>query len=197
MSDELARGKSELRARLLARRRALPPEALRAAAEKVLAHVLAAPPLAGARRVAAYVPVGAEPATPALLDALGDREVLLPVALTGGELDWVVHDGRFARGRYGLVEPAGLRLGAAALSTADVILAPGLAADWSGNRLGRGAGYYDRALGAVPPTVPVAVLLHDGELVDRVPAQPHDRPVSAAVTPGTGWVDLPGAARSG
>jgi 5-formyltetrahydrofolate cyclo-ligase len=72
----------------------------------------------------------------------------------------------------------------------DVVLAPAMAADRRGNRLGRGAGYYDRALTRVDSTVPVVVLLHDGELVDTLPAEPHDRPVTAAVTPTLGWVEL-------
>jgi 5-formyltetrahydrofolate cyclo-ligase len=71
----------------------------------------------------------------------------------------------------------------------DVVLAPGLAVDRRGVRLGRGAGYYDRALAAV--RAPVAVLLYDAELVEEdLPAEPHDRPVTAVVTPLRGWVNL-------
>ncbi len=77
-----------------------------------------------------------------------------------------------------------------ALAGVDAVLAPGLAVDRRGIRLGRGAGYYDRALAAVTG-IPVAVLLHDGELVDdELPAEPHDRSVTAVVTPLLGWVDV-------
>ena len=60
---------------------------------------------------------------------------------------------------------------------------PALAVDRRGMRLGRGGGCYDRALGRVPRGTPVCALLHDGELLDEVPCEPHDRPVTHVVTP--------------
>jgi 5-formyltetrahydrofolate cyclo-ligase len=85
-----------------------------------------------------------------------------------------------------LLEPAGERLGPDAVLAADAVLLPGLAVDARGMRLGRGGGSYDRVLarldraGADPALV---VLLYDSEVVDRVPGEPHDRPVHAVVTP--------------
>jgi 5-formyltetrahydrofolate cyclo-ligase len=74
------------------------------------------------------------------------------------------------------------------VATADVVLAPGLAVDPTGMRLGRGGGSYDRALGRVPVGTFTCALLHDGEIVDQVPADAHDRPVTAAATPsGISW----------
>ncbi|MCZ9338458.1 5-formyltetrahydrofolate cyclo-ligase, partial [Streptomyces sp. TRM76130] len=73
-----------------------------------------------------------------------------------------------------------------AVTEAGVVLLPGLAVDRRGTRLGRGGGSYDRVLerleraGARPALV---VLLYGGEVVDRVPREPHDRPVDAVVTP--------------
>jgi 5-formyltetrahydrofolate cyclo-ligase len=69
------------------------------------------------------------------------------------------------------------------VATADVVLVPALAVDRTGMRLGRGGGSYDRALGHVPVGTFVCALLYDGELLDRVPHDDHDRPVTAAVTP--------------
>jgi 5-formyltetrahydrofolate cyclo-ligase len=185
-------GKTGWRARLLAARAALPPDRLAAAAGAVERHLLDR--LAGAVRVAAYVPVGREPGSVRLLDALrdGGTEVLLPVVVSGG-LDW----GRFAGaaelagGALGTREPTGPRLGAGALASVDAVLVPALAVDHRGVRLGRGGGYYDRALTAVDPAVTVIALLHDGELVRRLPLDAWDRPVRAAVTPGLGWTELP------
>ncbi|WP_434097233.1 5-formyltetrahydrofolate cyclo-ligase [Streptomyces pharetrae] len=152
------------------------------------------PELAGARTVAAYVSVGSEPGTRALLDALRARgaRVLLPVLLPDNDLDWGEYSGpdSLTRVRHGgkmaLLEPAGVRLGPDAVTAADVVLLPGLAVDARGMRLGRGGGSYDRVLarlertGAHPALV---VLLYDTEVVERVPAQAHDRPVHAVVTP--------------
>ena len=71
----------------------------------------------------------------------------------------------------------------AALASADLVLVPALAVDAAGVRLGRGGGSYDRALSRVRPGVPVIALLYPGEVVPVLPAQPHDRPVTAALTP--------------
>jgi 5-formyltetrahydrofolate cyclo-ligase len=183
--------KARWRARLLAARAVLPAADRAAAGAALTAHLLAAPALRAARVVAAFVPVGSEPGGAGLPDALRDRglRVLLPVVLPDGWLDWAQYDGHLVPARYGLREPAGPRLGTRALAGVDAVLAPGLAVDRRGVRLGRGAGYYDRALAAA--CCPVAVLLYDTEvLAAPLPAEPHDRRVTAAVTPLLGWVDL-------
>lgn len=191
-NEAVRRAKAQWRARLLSARAAR-PAAERAAAARALAdQLLAAPALRAARRVAAYAPTDGEPGSVAVLDALRERgvEVLLPVALPDRTLDWARYDGTLVPARWGLVEPPGPRLGAAALAGVDAVLAPGLAVDRRGVRLGRGAGYYDRALAGLAG-LPVAVLLHDGELVEGpLPAEAHDRAVTAAVTPLLGWVDV-------
>lgn len=167
---------------------------LREAAEALGERALELPELAQARTVAAYVSVGSEPGTLALLDALRARgvRVLLPALLPDNDLDWGAYSGAdsLARvqhgGRMALFEPTGERLGPDAVTGADVVLLPGLAVDARGMRLGRGGGSYDRVLarlesaGAHPALV---VLLYDSEVVERVPAEAHDRPVHAVVTP--------------
>ena len=50
-------------------------------------------------------------------------------------------------------------------------------------RLGRGGGSYDRALARVPVGTFTCVLLYDGEVGVDVPAEDHDRPVTAACSP--------------
>ncbi|MFB7339668.1 5-formyltetrahydrofolate cyclo-ligase [Streptomyces hydrogenans] len=182
--------KTLLRRRLLDARAALPPEALARTAEALAGHGLALPELAGAETVAAYVSVGREPGTRALLDALRARgtRVLLPVLLPDNDLDWAVYEGpeSLARAGRGLLEPTGPRLGPDAVCAAGAVLLPGLAVDARGMRLGRGGGSYDRVLarlaraGKDPALV---VLLYADEVVARVPEEPHDHPVHAVVTP--------------
>ena len=85
-----------------------------------------------------------------------------------------------------LFEPAGERLGPDAVTEADVVLLPGLAVDARGLRLGRGGGSYDRVLARLERArahPALVVLLYDSEVVERVPEEPHDRPVHAVVTP--------------
>ncbi|MEW2163987.1 5-formyltetrahydrofolate cyclo-ligase [Streptomyces sp. NPDC007084] len=186
--------KRMLRRGFLAVRSGLTDDDVREFAAALAVRALELPELAHARTVAAYVSVGSEPGTLALLDALRARgvRVLLPVLLPDNDLDWGVYDGAgsLAPVRHGarmaLLEPVGERLGPEAVAGADVVLLPGLAVDGRGMRLGRGGGSYDRVLarlertGAGPALV---VLLYEGEVVERVPAEAHDRPVHAVVTP--------------
>jgi 5-formyltetrahydrofolate cyclo-ligase len=185
--------KAAWRARLYAARTALPPERLAAAADALRGHLL--PRLAAARRVAAYVPTGPEPGSLDLLDDLLERgtTVLLPVVRDDAGLDWAVYAGRseLVRGRLGMLEPTGRRRSGGTVTEADILLVPALAADHTGTRLGRGAGYYDRALAGVQAGTPVVALLHDGELVPRLPGDRWDRPVTAVSTPALGWTELP------
>jgi 5-formyltetrahydrofolate cyclo-ligase len=187
-------GKRALRRDFLAARQALSDDGLREAAEALARRALELPELAKARTVAAYVSVGSEPGTLALLDALRARgvRVLLPALLPDNDLDWgeFTGPGSLVRVRHGgrmaLMEPAGERLGPDAVTGADVVLLPGVAVDGRGMRLGRGGGSYDRVLarldraGARPALV---VLLYDREVVAHLPEEPHDRPVHAVVTP--------------
>ncbi|MFJ2704504.1 5-formyltetrahydrofolate cyclo-ligase [Streptomyces sp. NPDC087428] len=182
--------KALLRRELLAARRLLTGEDVERAAAVLARRALALPELSGARTVAAYVSVGREPGTRALLDALRARgvRVLLPVLLPDNDLDWASYEGAgsLAKAGRGLLEPDGERLGPDAVLDADAVLLPGLAVDERGMRLGRGGGSYDRVLarlsaaGARPALI---VLLYDGEVAARVPEEPHDHPVDAVVTP--------------
>ncbi|MBO3674846.1 5-formyltetrahydrofolate cyclo-ligase [Streptomyces sp. NEAU-YJ-81] len=182
--------KRALRRRHLTMRSRFTADDIEKAGAALACRALELPEIAGAATVAAYVSVGSEPGTHALREALRARgvRVLLPVLLEDDDLDWGEDEGpeRLVPARRGLLEPEGPRLGPEAVTRADVVLLPGLAVDRRGMRLGRGGGSYDRVLarlagaGADPALV---VLLYDGELLDEVPEEGHDRPVHAAVTP--------------
>ncbi len=179
--------KIALRDQLLTARRRRSLLEIGQAARAIAEHVLELPEVRRAATVAAYVSIGQEPGTGPLIERLHEagRHVLLPVVLPDKDLDWARYDGPDALvpARMGLLEPAGPTLGVEAIARADVVLVPGLAVDPTGLRLGRGGGCYDRALTRVPVGTPVCALLFDEEIVDRVPAAPHDRRVNAVATP--------------
>ena len=169
------------------------PEAERATAAAAVATTLLRG-LAAVRAFAAYVPEETEPGygrLPAAYTQLGARVLLPVVPAAGSELAWAVDTGRLAPGRFGLLEPVGPRLGPTAIGTADVVVVPALAVDRTGVRLGRGGGYYDRALGHARAGALIVAVVFDDEFVDEVPAEPHDHRVHAVVTPSGGWQALP------
>jgi 5-formyltetrahydrofolate cyclo-ligase len=189
------RDKAALRKQLLAARSALTADQRREAGRLIRDALLDLPQLQMAGTVAAYYSVGTEPDTRGLVYALWKRGtyVLLPLLLPDGDLDWASYEGpdSLVPGPRGLAEPGEPPRGADAVARADVVLAPALAVDQAGNRLGRGGGSYDRALARVGPLIPVIALLYDAELLSHVPAEPHDTPVRAAVRPAAGITWLP------
>ncbi|MFF4876708.1 5-formyltetrahydrofolate cyclo-ligase [Micromonospora sp. NPDC000668] len=189
--------KRDTRAELLAHRRSLSGPARAAAAGRVQAELVALVRRLRPSRMTAYVPVGSEPGGADLPEVLraalpADAELLLPVLRDDLDLDWAAYtgpDALIAAGR-GIREPTGARLGVAAVTAAELVVVPALAVDRQGRRLGRGGGSYDRALARVPTATLTVVPLHDGELVEALPVEPHDRPVRAVVTPAEGMRTL-------
>ena len=134
-----------------------------------------------AERIACYLPFGGEPDTSVFINwALeAGLTVLLPVSNPDNTLHWVEFDGVTTRPSiFGFAEPHGP---AAQLDPIDLIIMPALAIDQSGNRLGKGKGYYDRALAGT--TAPLVAVVYEHELLEALPAEAHDRRVDYVVTP--------------
>lgn len=173
--------KQELRARMRAVRRALPPSARRVAARKAAALALRA---VGPRRiVAVYLSSGDELATAPLVEALlrRGRQLCVP-RLRGARMEFVaIGPGTtLRRNRHGIAEPlAGRRVPAP-----DAVILPLLAFDGAGRRLGQGGGHYDRTLARSRPFRHPLRIGYGYALqqVDRLPAEAHDVALHALVT---------------
>jgi 5-formyltetrahydrofolate cyclo-ligase len=184
--DPIDAAKLALRDQLVTARGRLALSEIAARAHAAADLLLATAEVRRAATVAAYVSVGREPGSGVLLEALAGagKRVILPLLLPDNDLDWAAYAGPeslVSAGR-GLLEPAAPPLGLEAVATADAVIVPGLAVDHTGLRLGRGGGSYDRVLGRVPVGTFTCVVLNDDEVLDQVPAAPHDRRVTAAVT---------------
>jgi 5-formyltetrahydrofolate cyclo-ligase len=137
--------------------------------------------------VCAYVPDDDEAGGRGLAEELtryGAR-VFLPVSPVVGPLQWAAYAGPadLVPGRFGIPVPSAPPAGPEFISGADLVLVPAVAVDRSGNRLGRGGGYYDRSLALTGPRTRMLALLDSENVVDHVPAEPHDRPVDGVITP--------------
>ena len=189
-------GKAALRERLLAARRSVGDDVRAGEARSLTEHLDAA--VSNGSTVCAYVPMDAEPGSIEMLDLLLRRtgRVLLPVARTTADdspvaLQWGEYrPGRLVAARFGLLEPAEPWLPATTLAEANVVLVPALAVDRTGVRLGRGRGFYDRTLVHRDPQARLIAVVRDQELLDELPQEPHDVPMTHALTPGRGLVEL-------
>lgn len=192
--------KPALRRIILAARKALPP--VDRATETKSLQTQISELTVGADTVGGYIPVGSEPgATPGdtvpLLDGLAGVRILVPIARTGLPMQWAVYrPGDLVAAPFGLREPPPPWLPPESIAGASLILVPALAVDRRGVRLGRGAGFYDRALPWAAPSARLIAIVRDEELVDELPAEPHDVPMTHALTPARGLIPLGTAQRS-
>lgn len=136
--------------------------------------------------VASYVAVGSE-ADPSLLTKAAVQagcRIVLPHITQRHEpmrfLAWNAGAPLLA-GPYNLRQPAA---NAPALAP-DLILTPLLAFDAKLDRLGQGAGFYDRAFAAYPGAIRIGVAW-DAQQVDALPVDPWDMPLHAVITE-LGW----------
>jgi 5-formyltetrahydrofolate cyclo-ligase len=134
-------------------------------------------------RVATYLSFGSEPSTKLFIKELLNLkiEVLVP-KVTGEELTWFRFDGLNAvSSALGMQEPDESVLERSALQQTDLLLIPALAVDRSGNRLGRGKGYFDRALlkSAIQQS---HAICYESEFLETLPSEDHDQRVHTLVT---------------
>lgn len=177
--------KTGLRREVLARRAAVPGP-VRAERDRRILENLGGIVTAG-MVVCAYVPDDDEAGGRGLPDELARRgaRVFLPVSPPVGPLGWAAYAGPadLVPGRFGIPVPSAPPAGPEFISDADLVLVPAVAVDRSGNRLGRGGGYYDRSLAMAGRRPRLLALLDTENVLERVPAEPHDRPVDGVITP--------------
>ncbi|AZS37438.1 5-formyltetrahydrofolate cyclo-ligase [Microbacterium lemovicicum] len=187
MSDDIGHQKRALRAELRERRQLLSETARDAAAAGIRVQLDALLEHTGARAVSCYLSATTEPGTREFVEHAVGRgiRVLLPVTRSDGLLDWTVAsaDGDIAEGLFGLPEPVGELLGPIAVNDVDLLIIPAAAVDTHGMRLGWGRGYFDKTIGSMEGCPPVYAVIYDSELIDEVPREIHDQPVSGVVTP--------------
>jgi len=193
MPSDVDHAKRALRAELRERRQLLSDAQREEAASGIAGQLDALVDALGARSVSCFLSTTTEPGTRAFVRAAVARgiRVLLPITRADGLLDWAVADGSddIGVGLYGLPEPTGEVLGPIAVNDVDLMIIPAAAVDRRGTRLGWGRGYFDKTIGSMEKCPPVYAVIYDSELVDEVPRELHDQPVTGVVTP-TRTVDL-------
>lgn len=172
-----------IRAEMLDCRRRLSDEVLSTASAVVVERLMGIPEMLSVRTIGAYVGMRGEVDPSALCDD-GRFEVALPVTTLGETLRFVVPDEALRPGPYGTSQPgSGRDVEPCAL---DVVLVPLVVADLKGNRVGHGAGYYDRTFAQCRGRMdggPILIgLCHAFQVVEMLEAQPWDVPMDLLVT---------------
>lgn len=167
--------KKELRDIIRQRKRQFSSDELRELSLAVCQRLLAHPRVAAAKTILLYYSLPDEVCTHNLVDELVDmgKKVLLPAVVSDTDMEARVYRNAddLKLGAFGIAEPVGEKY--ADLKTIDLAIVPGMSFDNDGNRLGRGKGYYDRFLSAIPYIYKIGVCF-DFQKVCHVPHSPHD-----------------------
>jgi 5-formyltetrahydrofolate cyclo-ligase len=181
--------KARIRREALARRDALALDARARASAAIRDRLLDLDAVTGARTLLGFASFGTEvQLDPLLRDRIGHGVgVFLPyIASMSPPVLEVVRvtdlDHDLVPARMGIREPRPHRRRPARVDRLDVVIAPGVAFDSAGRRLGYGAGFYDRLLPRLRPGTPVIAVAFATQVVDAVPATPRDVPVDVIVT---------------
>ncbi len=94
----------------------------------------------------------------------------------------------FERGQFGIREPKP-DCREVLLNRLDLTLVPGVGFDFTGRRLGRGKGFYDRLLAQISGTT--CGVGFDEQIVETIPTEPHDVHLNCILTP-TRWHEVTG-----
>ncbi len=174
--------KRGFRKRLRRQRASFAAQAVKDASRAIAERVAAIEAVADARRIFTYVSIDGEVSTHDLIRRwLTDgKQVAVPRIIGDGVMQAVRIGGLDALSpdRYGIPSPPA---DGPQMRRPDVVIVPGLAFTRSGTRLGQAGGYYDRYLAAHPDATAVG-LCFAWQVVDDLPAEPHDEKVDWVVT---------------
>ena len=178
--------KRRLRGLLRQRRRALSARDAEENSQRITARLCAQAMFHQARQVLLYSPDENEVETEGLWRAAYRRGIAVyypRVTADKREVEFVGrHDNEpLVPGVFDIPVPPGEDLLTSAART-DLVLIPGVGFDQAGHRLGRGRGYYDRALRGVLAGALRVGLAHEFQVVSHVPVDPHDERVDYIVT---------------
>ncbi len=180
--------KHSLRVRLLLRRESLSISEVTAWSSQIQERLIGFSPYACCRSVALYSPAGNEVGTELVRDhALRTgKKIFYPrLKLAQDETPRFVQiqsPEDLEPGRYGILEPKGHKILCKQDQNALVVVVPGLAFDPQGHRLGRGAGWYDRALSTFQDAPTVIGFCYEVQILEQLPVNAWDRKVNDIIT---------------
>ncbi|WP_372796029.1 5-formyltetrahydrofolate cyclo-ligase [Pontiella sp.] len=175
--------KQQIRSEIVLQRNALNVQWLETASQRLVQRFQTLEEFQSSKTVALYKAIAGEVNLDPLFPLCWEqgKRTCMPVfnrALRIYEMAEVTRDTPFRTAHYGIREPIEPSL--LKMQEIDLIAVPGVAFDLSGNRLGRGGGYYDRMLAQFSGAA--AGICFDFQVLESVPVSAHDIPMSHLVT---------------
>jgi 5-formyltetrahydrofolate cyclo-ligase len=174
--------KADVRKRMRELKRAVPPEEKLRRSEAILRQLEQLPEWDAARVVLLYWSMADEVQTHDFVNRWYKDKVLLLPCVDGDDLVLRQYTGPeclVAGEQFGIGEPTGPIW--TDLDAIQIIIVPGVAFDRSGNRMGRGRGFYDRMLKSTVGALKIGIA-YDFQMLDEIPVEPHDVKMDRIIT---------------
>ncbi len=187
-TESLFQQKATIRKEILEKRKSQDPKSRAAQSRSIMRTLLSRKEFLKADKILIYLSKEGEVGTNDLLGRafeLGKRVCVPVVDRESDELcisELPGPDTSFRLGAFGVREPAEEDLNFMSPDQIDLVIAPGLAFDRRGGRIGYGKGYYDRLLSRLGSQVPRIALAFDFQVLDAVPQDESDVQVDAIIT---------------
>ena len=173
--------KQTLRRIIREQKRAMTPEQIISASEKLAELFVASPLYQQAKTIYGYLPYNQEVRTVPMLErALRDGKRVAVPKVYGDEMKFIYMDDLTAveTGYAGIPEP--IKDDPVADDPTALVLMPGLAFDKEGHRIGYGGGFYDKFLSA-EPTHPTLALCYEFQMQEHLETEEFDIPVDCVL----------------
>ena len=184
--NRLKQDKKRVRELLAQKRRLLSKEDIAEQSSKVVAAVEQMPSFQSAKTVLIYYPTHNEVDLLSLIKRYKKEKTFLFPVVHRKTMTACPYEGnaKMHRGKFNIPEPTTEPY----VGDIDLILVPGVGFDKSGNRLGRGGGYYDKFITRLGRKTLLVGVGYDFQLVEEVPANRWDKRLDYVVTPSNGTI---------
>jgi len=188
MEMVISERKQELRQKLLSRLLSLTKEEIKRRSNNVEERLSTLPIYTGAKKIMAYYPLRGEVDILEMIRRdLGHKRFCFPVmdlktkTIRAFEVRNLDED--FVSGPFGVRQPDVKKTKEMDIREIDMVIVPGLGFDYQKNRLGRGAGFYDRFLANLTPSIKKVGIAFEFQLLQNLPIHlPRDQKVDIIVS---------------
>lgn len=180
--------KNNLRKNMLHKRRNMNTQNINSFSNKIMSTIMGLPQFKNSKNIMLYISFNNEVDTHPLATwcLANGKTVIAPYCLQNQrkiipfEINNLTND--LTKSTFGVMEPKHNILKQAIMCDIDLIIVPGVIFDIHGNRIGFGAGYYDRFLSNKTKTTTIIGIAYDYQIIDSVPTDKYDIPMDFIIT---------------
>ncbi len=186
--DYSVMNKEEIRRKILKKRLSLSSEDIRDKSQQVFLHLAETVEYRNSQNIMFYVATRSEVQTEEMIKMsikMGKNvfvPIILPECINLAPSKIFDFDTELEKGKKGILEPKKEYYRLFPPEDIDLIIIPGVAFDLSGNRIGRGFGYYDNFLRKVRSSAKIVALAFEMQIVKKIPNDKNDIPVHKIIT---------------